>query len=153
MSHAAAARSGEPPLAEGRGRTVKQRAETCLRLRADDRIGTGEYVELRQSTATPSEGDAGKHRVRRAEGREKRGTCNIAVRRVMNPAEVVGYGIGDGIAHAHRAGVMMGGSEIVPARRECSERRQSLGRRAGGHRNHARSTGRYFKWLAIGRGD
>src|SRR6266481_578772 len=141
MSHAAAAGSCESPLAEGRGGAVKQRAEAGLGLRADDGIGTGEYVAIKQITGTSSEGDAGKHRVRRAEGREKRGTCDIAVRRVMNPAEVVGYGIGDDIAHAHRAGVMMGGSEIVAAGCERSERRQSLGRRAGGHRNRARSTG------------
>src|SRR5260370_21692517 len=141
MSHAAAARSGEPPLAEGRGMPAREREETCPRLRAEDRIGTGEYVAIKQITGTPSEGDAGKHRVRRAEGREKRGTCNIAVRRVVNPAEVVGYGIGDGIAHAHRAGVMMGGSEIVPAGPERSERRQSVGRRAGGARKPAPSAG------------
>src|SRR5258706_11224753 len=79
MSHAAAAGSCESPLAEGRGGAVKQRAEAGLGLRAEDGIGTGEYVAIKQITGTSSEGDAGKHRVRRAEGREKLGTWDIAV--------------------------------------------------------------------------
>src|SRR5260370_36278777 len=105
MSHAAAARSGEPPLAEGRGRTVKQLAETCLRLRADDRIGTGAYVAIKQITGTPYEGDAGMHRVLRDEVREKHQTCNTASCRYMNPPDVVGYGSDVDIAHAQRSGL------------------------------------------------
>src|SRR6266567_2313760 len=151
MGHAATGRAGEPPLAEGSRRTVKERTETCLRLRADDGIGTREHAAIKQIPGPSPEGDACKHRVWRPDGREKRGASDIAIGRIMNPAEVVGHGVGDGVAHAHRAGVMVGGSEIIPARPERSERPQSLGRGTSGYWNHTARTGQYFEWLTTGK--
>ena len=65
----------------------------------------------------------------------------------MDAAEVVGHGVRDVVAHAHRAGVVMRRAEVVAAVLERGERGEPLRPRAGGHRNDA---GR--RWRSISNG-
>ena len=114
-------------------------------LRADDGIGDGQHAAIQQVARSSAEGNAGEHRIGRTNGRKQRGACDIAIRRVVDPAEVVGHGIGNVVSHPHRAGIMMGRAEIVAASLECGERGQPLRQGAGGHRNYAVRARREFR--------
>src|SRR5438552_933595 len=85
---------------------------------------TGFHAGLPGSTA---ERDACQHWVRRAARREERGPCNVAIGGVVHPPEVVGHGIGNIVAHARGAGVVVCGSEVVASILECSERGKAPG--------------------------
>ena len=117
----------ETPALERSDRPVEERAETRFRLRADDRVGTGKHAGVQQIARAPAERDARQHRVRRTRGREESRSGDVAVGGVVNAAEIVRDGIGDIVAHAHRAGVMMRGAEIVAPVFERAERWQGAG--------------------------
>ena len=137
VEHAAAAGTGETPFCKRRRRPVEQRSEARFRLRTDNRIRPGKHTGIQQVARAASERDAGEHWIRRAGGREQRRSRDVAIGRVVNPAEVVGHGIRNIVAHAHRAGVMVRGAEIVAPIFECRERRKALGRSSRRNGDHA----------------
>ena len=147
VEHSAAAGAGEPPSPERCGRAVEERAEAGLGLRTDHRIGPGQDTDIQEVAGASAERDAGEHRVRGADGREERGTGDVAVRSVVDAAKVVGHGVGDVVAHAHRAGVVVRRAEVVAAIFERGERGESLRRGAGRHRDRAGSTWEDFERL------
>ena len=87
---------------------------------------------VRRPSATPVSIGFGEPTV----GKE-RGSGDVAIRGVVDAAEVVGHGVRDVVAHAHGAGVVMRGAEVVAAILECSERGESLRARCPPARDHA----------------
>ena len=65
----------------------------------------------------------------------------------MDPSEVVGNGIRNIVTHAHRAGVMVCGAEVIASILECSERGEPLGASNCRNRDRAVRAWQNFEWL------
>ena len=87
--------------------------------------------------------------------REKGGTGDITVGRIVNAAKVVGHGVSDVVAHAHCAGVVVSRAEVVAiGLGRLSERRESrkpLRPGAGGNRDGACGAWQNLEWLIAGK--
>ena len=57
--------------------------------------GPGNTLRVQQVARAATERDTRQHRVGRADGREERGADDVAVGRVVDPAEVVGHRVGE----------------------------------------------------------
>ena len=63
MKHAAATRTGQPPVLERRCRPIEKRTETVLGLRTNNSIRIGQDIGAEAVSRPARESDAGEHRI------------------------------------------------------------------------------------------